>query len=105
MPAQREHPHPGLQLGWIPNDPGRRPREFTDPPPPGPAPDPGLEAAVATARRHGAGWIRFLGLIGVVALALFGLIGAFSGRMWFWGIAAAWAAGCWVAAAWLGWRW
>jgi hypothetical protein len=57
------------------------------------------------ARRHGAGWIRLLGVIGAFALALFGLIGAVSGRGWFWGIAAVWAIGCWLPAAWLGWRW
>lgn len=105
MPSLREHPRQGLQLGWIPNDPGRRPREFAGPAPAGPASDPEKEAALLAARRHGAGWIRLLGVIGAFALALFGLIGAVSGRSWFWGIAAVWAVGCWLPAAWLGWRW
>ncbi|HEX6452902.1 MAG TPA: hypothetical protein VF060_26015 [Trebonia sp.] len=105
MPSLREHTRQGLQLGWIPNDPGRRPREFAGPAPAGPASDPEKEAALLAARRHGGGWIRLLGVIGAFALALFGLIGGFSGRGWFWGIAAVWAVGCWLPAAWLGWRW
>jgi hypothetical protein len=40
MPSLREHPRQGLQLGWIPNDPGRRPRDFAGPAPADPASDP-----------------------------------------------------------------
>lgn len=105
MPSLRDRPTPGLQLGWIPNDAGRRPRDFDEAAPADPAPDPEKEARLRNARRHAAGWIRMLIGIGVVALALFGGIASLSGHTWFWYAGAAWAALCWLPAAAIGWHW
>ncbi|HWG02533.1 MAG TPA: hypothetical protein VG164_11900 [Trebonia sp.] len=81
----REHPRQGLYLGWIPNDPGRRPREFPATSPAEPAPDPGKLRAVHDAKSRGVGWIRMLAAIGVFALILLGLIAATDARLsWFW---------------------
>jgi hypothetical protein len=100
---QREHARQGLHLGWIPNDPGRRPREFAGPAPQDPVPDPGKVQAVHAARSRGVGWIRMLIAIGAGAFALFGLVGSVDHLSWFWDVAIGVAAGCWLPAGYLAW--
>jgi hypothetical protein len=100
----REHPRQGLHLGWIPNDPGRRPREFAATSPAEPAPDPARLRAVRDARTRGVGWIRMLAVVGVLALILLGLVATTDAKLsWFWAVAAVVAIGCWFPAAYLAW--
>jgi hypothetical protein len=86
----------GLHLGWIPNEPGLRAREYAAQAPG--APDPDSPEAVALRAAHAARalWTRLLLVVGLLALALFGLVGAVSHRDWFWGIGAALAVCCWL---------
>src|SRR6202012_5091728 len=64
----------GLHLGWIPNEPGLRPRDFERPTPTEPAPDPAKVAALEAAQHARGLWSRLLIAIGFLALVLFGLI-------------------------------
>jgi hypothetical protein len=73
----------GLHLGWIPNDPGRRPREFPGQPPQPPQPDPAKLRAVNEAR-HWSQLRRVLVFTGIFALALFGGLGTLSHKGLFW---------------------
>jgi hypothetical protein len=86
----------GLHLGWIPNEPGLRARDYT-------AAAPGVHdaespeaAALRAAHAARALWTRLLIVVGLLALALFGLVGEFSHRTWFWGVGAALAVFCWL---------
>src|SRR5580704_5004411 len=83
----------GLHLGWIPNEPGLRAREYAAPAPGVPAPDSPEAAALRAAR---ALWTRLLIVVGLLALALFGLGGAVSHRSWIWGVGAVLAVCCWL---------
>ena len=78
----------GLHLGWIPNDPGLRPRDFERPAPGEPAPDPAKVAALAAAQHVRGQWSRLLIAIGLFAFVLFGFIAAVARMRWAW-----WAAG------------
>src|SRR5580693_4736025 len=86
----------GLHLGWIPNEPGLRAREYAAPAPGVPAPDSPEAAALRAAHAARALWTRLLLVVGLLALALSGLVGAVSHRTWFWGIGAALAVCCWL---------
>ena len=86
----------GLHLGWIPNEPGLRAREYAAPAPGVPDPDSPEAAAVRAAHAARALWTRLLIVVGLLALALFGLVGAVSHRSWFWGVGAALAVCCWL---------
>ena len=94
----------GLHLGWIPNEPGLRPRDFGQPAPSEPAPDPAKVAALAAAHHARALWTRLLIAIGLFAFLLFGLIAAFTRVHWAWAVAAGLAACCWLPAVLLGLR-
>jgi len=94
----------GLHLGWIPNEPGLRAREYDRAAPHEPQPDAAKVAALRWAQHHRAIWTRLLILIGLFALVLFGLIGAFSHLDWAWGAAVLLALSCWWPAVHLGWR-
>src|SRR3984885_6856688 len=86
----------GLHLGWIPNEPGLRARAYAAPAPGVPDPD-SLEAApLRAAHAARALWTRLLIVVGLIALVLFGLVGAVSHRTWFWGVGAALAVCCWL---------
>jgi hypothetical protein len=78
----------GLHLGWIPNDPGLRPRDFERPAPAEPAPDPARVAALAAAQHVRGQWSRLLIAIGLFAFVLFGFVAAVARARWAW-----WAAG------------
>jgi hypothetical protein len=86
----------GLHLGWIPNEPGLRAREYAAPAPGVPAPDSPEAAALRAAHAARALWTRLLIVVGLLALALFGLVGAVSHRSWFWGVGAVLAVCCWL---------
>jgi hypothetical protein len=86
----------GLHLGWIPNEPGLRAREYAAPTPGAPDPDSPAAAALRAAHAARALWTRLLVVVGLLALVLFGLVGAVSHRVWFWGIGAALAVCCWL---------
>src|ERR1700677_4675497 len=86
----------GLHLGWIPNEPGLRAREYTAPAPGVPDPDAPEAATLRAAHAARALWTRLLVVVGLLALALFGLAGAVSHRSWFWGVGAALAVCCWL---------
>ena len=86
----------GLHLGWIPNEPGLRARAYAAPAPGVPDPDSPEAAALRAAHAARALWTRLLIVVGLLALALFGLVGAFSHRTWFWGVGAAIAVCCWL---------
>src|SRR5579859_1374421 len=85
----------GLHLGWIPNEPGLRAREYAAPVP---VPDPDSPEAALLRAAHAARalWTRLLIVVGLLALALFGLVGEFSHRTWFWGVGAVIAVCCWL---------
>jgi hypothetical protein len=78
----------GLHLGWIPNEPGLRPRDYERPAPAEPAPDPLKVAALAAAQHVRGQWSRLLIAIGLFAFVLFGFIAAVTHIRWAW-----WAAG------------
>jgi hypothetical protein len=86
----------GLHLGWIPNEPGLRAREYAAPAPGVPDPDSPEAAALRAAHAQRALWTRLLIVVGLLALALFGLVGAVSHRSWFWGVGAVLAVCCWL---------
>jgi hypothetical protein len=88
----------GLHLGWIPNEPGLRAREYAAPAPGVPDPDSPEAAALRAAHAARALWTRLLVVVGLLALALFGLVGAVSHshRSWFWGLGAVIAVCCWL---------
>lgn len=86
----------GLHLGWIPNEPGLRPRDFERPAPAEPDPDPARVAALAAAQHARALWSRMLIALGLMALVLFGLIAAAAHVTWAWAVAGGIAVCCWV---------
>ena len=86
----------GLHLGWIPNEPGLRSREYAAQAPGAPDPDSPAAAALRAAHAARALWTRLLLVVGLLALALFCLVGAVSHRHWFWGAGAALAVCCWL---------
>jgi hypothetical protein len=86
----------GLHLGWIPNEPGLRPRDFERPAPTEPAPDPAKVAALQAAQHAKGMWGRLLIAVGLFALVLFGLISALAHKPWGWGVAAGLALCCWL---------
>jgi hypothetical protein len=86
----------GLHLGWIPNEPGLRAREYAAKAPGAPDPDSPKAAALRAAHAARALWTRLLVVVGLLALVLFGLGGAVSHRSWFWYAGAAIAACCWL---------
>src|ERR1700733_2391703 len=86
----------GLHLGWIPNEPGLRPREFERPAPAEPAPDPAKVAAFQAASRAGGQWSRMTIAVGLFAFVLFGSLSAVTRITWGWGVAAGLALCCWL---------
>ncbi len=86
----------GLHLGWIPNEPGLRAREYAAPAPGVPDPDSREAAELRAAHAARALWTRLLIVVGLLALVLFGLAGAASHRSWFWGVGVALAVCCWL---------
>src|ERR1700749_1535717 len=85
----------GLHLGWIPNEPGLRPRDFERPAPAEPA---ALQAAL---RARGL-WSRLLIAVGLFAFVLFGSLSAVTRITWGWGVAAGLALCCWLPVVLLG---
>src|SRR6185437_1767422 len=55
----------GLHLGWIPNEPGLRPRDFEQSVPTEPAPDPAKVAALQAAQHARGLWSRLLIAVGL----------------------------------------
>jgi hypothetical protein len=94
----------GLHLGWIPNEPGLRPRDFEQPAPTEQAPDPAKVAALQAAQHARGLWSRLLIALGVFALVLFGFIAAVAHITWAWGVAAGLAVCCWLPVMLLGLR-
>src|SRR5690348_8456446 len=94
----------GLHLGWIPNEPGLRPRDFDRPAPTEPAPDPAKVAALAAAQHARGLWSRLLVAFGLMAFVLFGFIAAVTHLTWGWIVAGGLAFCCWVPVALLGLR-
>jgi len=86
----------GLHLGWIPNEPGLRPREFERPTPAEPAPDPARVAALQAAQHARTQWSRLLIVVGLFAFVLFGSLSAVARITWGWGVAAGLALCCWL---------
>ena len=93
----------GLHLGWIPNEPGLRPREFARRVPGAAGPDPLRMAALRAAHAARALWTRLLVVVGAFTLALFGVEGSFAHVAWAWGAGAGIAACCWLPVAELAW--
>jgi hypothetical protein len=87
----------GLHLGWIPNEPGRRPRDFPERAPAEPGGDPAKLRKVQDGQ-HWSGLRRVLVFSGVLALALFGGVGALSHKSLLWAVGGGLAALCWLAA-------
>jgi hypothetical protein len=94
----------GLHLGWIPNEPGLRARDYDQAAPRLPELDAAKVAALRWAQHHRTIWTRLLIFLGLIALVLFGLLGALLQLDWAWGAAALLAACCWWPAVQLGWR-
>jgi hypothetical protein len=94
----------GLHLGWIPNEPGLRLRDFERPAPAEPAPDPAKVAALQAAQHARGLWSRLLIAIGLFSLVLFGLISAVAHITWGWGVAGGLALCCWLPVVLLGLR-
>ena len=92
----------GLHLGWIPNEPGLRPRDFERAAPAEPAPDPAKVAALRAAQHARGLWSRLLIAVGLFALVLFGLLSAAAHITWGWGVAAGLALACWLPVVLLG---
>ena len=86
----------GLHLGWIPNEPGLRPRDFARSAPAEPAPDPAKVAALQAAQHARGMWSRLLVAVGLFALVLFGAASALAHITWGWGVAAGLAFCCWL---------
>jgi len=93
----------GLHLGWIPNEPGLRPRDFDRSVPSVGGPDPLRVAALRAAHAARALWTRLLIVVGVFALLLFGLVGAVAHLDWAWGVGAVVAVCCWLPVAQFAW--
>jgi hypothetical protein len=92
----------GLHLGWIPNEPGLRPRDFGHPAPNEAPPDP-VKVAALQAAQHARGlWTRMLIVIGLLPLVLFGLIAVFAHVRWAWAVAVGLAVCCWLPVVLLG---
>jgi hypothetical protein len=93
----------GLHLGWIPNEPGLRPRDFGGPAPSEPAPDPAKVADLQAAQHARGLWARMLIAIGLCAFAFFGVIAVFVHHArWAWAVAVVLAVGCWLPVVLLG---
>jgi hypothetical protein len=92
----------GLHLGWIPNEPGLRARDFERAAPAEPAPDPAKVAALQAAQHARGLWSRLLIAVGLFALVLFGLASAAAHITWGWGVAAGLALCCWLPVVLLG---
>src|ERR1700733_2963303 len=92
----------GLHLGWIPNEPGLRPRDFERPAPAEPAPDPAKVAALQAALHARGLWSRLLIAVGLFAFVLFGSLSAVTRITWGWGVAAGLALCCWLPVVLLG---
>jgi hypothetical protein len=92
----------GLHLGWIPNEPGLRPRQFGRPAPAEPAPDPAKVAALQAALHARGLWSRLLVAIGLFSFVLFGFLSAVARITWGWGVAAGLALCCWLPVVLLG---
>jgi hypothetical protein len=92
----------GLHLGWIPNEPGLRPREFGRPAPAEPAPDPAKVATLQAALHARGLWSRLLIAVGLFAFVLFGFLSAVARITWGWGVAAGLALCCWLPVVLLG---
>ena len=92
----------GLHLGWIPNEPGLRSRDFERPAPTEPAPDPVKLAALQAAQHVRGLWSRLLIAVGLCAFALFGFVSAVAHITWGWGVAAGLAVCCWLPVVLLG---
>src|ERR1700738_1390873 len=92
----------GMHLGWIPNEPGLRPRDFERPAPTEPAPDPAKVAALQAALHARGLWSRLLFAVGLCALGLFGTASALAHITWGWGVAAGLAFCCWLPVVLLG---
>src|ERR1700761_222030 len=75
----------GLHLGWIPNEPGLRAREYAAPAPGAPDPDSPEAAKLRAAHAARALWTRLLIVVGLLALVLFGAVGAVSHHSVVWG--------------------
>jgi len=86
----------GLHLGWIPNEPGLRPRDFERPAPAEPAPDPAKVAALQAAQHARNLWSRLLIAVGLFAFVLFGFLSAVARITWGWGVASGLALCCWL---------
>src|SRR5580700_2587821 len=92
----------GLHLGWIPNEPGLRPRDFWRHAPAEPAPDPAKVAALQAALHARGLWSRLLVAIGLFSFVLFGFPSAVARITWGWGVAAGLALCCWLPVVLLG---
>jgi hypothetical protein len=92
----------GLHLGWIPNEPGLRPRDFERPAPSEPAPDPAKVAALRAAQHTRGLWTRLLIVVGLFAFALFGFVAAVAHIRWAWAVAGGLAVCCWLPVVLLG---
>src|ERR1700750_1262883 len=92
----------GLHLGWIPNEPGLRPRDFASPAPSESAPDPAKVAALDAAHHPPARWARLLIACGLLALLFFCPIAVFAPVKWAWAVGAGLALCCWLAVVVLG---
>jgi len=92
-----EGPSRGLHLGWIPNEPGRRPRDYPEAAPAAPEPDP---HAVRRAQegQHWSGMRRVLFVTGLLALALFGGMGAIGHKVLFYQVGAGISVVFWLGA-------
>ena len=97
MPPTLEGSPRGLHLGWIPNDPGRRPRDYPGQPPAAPSPDPAKVRKVQE-HQHWSGLRRVLVLAGLLPLILFGGLGWLSHKGMFWAVGAGIAVAFWAAA-------
>jgi hypothetical protein len=86
----------GLHLGWIPNEPGLRAREYAAKAPGAPDPESPKAAALRAAHAARALWTRLLIVVGLLALVLSGLVGAIAHRSWFWYAGAVIAVCCWL---------
>src|ERR1700760_2766789 len=92
----------GLHLGWIPNEPGLRPRDYARAAPTEPAPDPAKVAALQAAQHARGLWSRLLFVVGLFALILFGSISVVAHKPWGWGVAGGLALCCWLPVVLLG---
>jgi len=92
-----EGPSRGLHIGWIPNEPGRRRRDYPKAPPTAPEPDPRTVSRVREGQ-HWSGMRRVLVAVGLLALVLFGGMGAIGHKALFCDVGAGIAIVFWLAA-------